>query len=44
MLATVELPDVWPQKVAMWFARADAEFSNKGITAEACHGSDLHIK
>ena len=35
MPATVKLPEFWPLKAALWFARADAEFSTKGVTAES---------
>ena len=34
MPAQVKLPEFWPLKAALWFARADAEFSTKGVTTE----------
>ena len=34
MPAQVKLPEFWPLKAALWFARADAEFSVKGVTTE----------
>ena len=35
MTASVKLPEFWPLQASLWFARADAEFANKRITAEA---------
>ena len=35
MPATVKLPEFWPLKAALWFARADAEFAAKGVTTES---------
>ena len=34
MPAQVKLPEFWPLKAALWFARADAKFSVKGVTTE----------
>ena len=33
-LGTVKLPEFWPDNTALWFARADAQFQLKKITAE----------
>ena len=34
MVGTVKLPDFWPDSTALWFARADAQFRLKKVTAE----------
>ena len=34
MPAQVKLPEFWPLKAALWFARADTKFSTKGVTTE----------
>ena len=34
MVGTVKLPEFWPDSTALWFARADAQFRLKKITAE----------
>ena len=34
MVGTVKLPEFWPDSTALWFARADAQFRLKKVTAE----------
>ena len=34
MVGTVKLPEFWSDNTALWFARADAQFRLKKITAE----------